>query len=288
MCGSLEDPLAKLGRAVTHFHALRALHGGGDRKRYAVTAERSSTGLEFGFRIGAIEPLDPSWPLLVGDAYHNLRTALDQLVYQLHVRQFKGSLPAGIERDSQFPVIIERKSSSSSATASRGICRLNQRDKRDIEILQPYLGMGKSYPPKRSRWVLRRTIHDVHLVDIIDKHRHIQPTVCVVQAVGQPQLDSSYGFKGEPCFDKELKSGDIVDIWRFDKEPPSDVIDSYEHRGVLTAVAIMVETRRIEVIPHLGGSIHAIGCVINRFADRFPDHMVNIDLSEVHHIDDVD
>jgi len=286
MDGSLDDPLFKLGRAVTHFHSLRALHGGVDRKRYAITAERSTTGLEFSFRIGEIEPLDPSWPLLVGDAYHNLRSALDQLVYQLHVRHFKGALPAVVEKESEFPV-LERISASSPAISRRGICRLSQRDKKEIDNLQPYHGMGVSYPPKKNIWGLRRAINDVHSIDIIDKHRHIHPITFAVQATGQPILDSSYGFKGKPCFDKQLKSGDIVDIWYFDREPPSGVIESYQRNGVFTTVEIMLENRRIEVIHHLGGSIHAIGSIINRFADRFPDHIATIDLSQVHRIDSI-
>ena len=287
MDSSLDDPLSKLGRAVTHYHALRALHGGVDRKRYAVTAERSSTGLEFSFRIGEIKPLDPSWPLLLGDAYHNLRTALDQLVYQLHLRHFKGVLPANAETQSEFPVIINPPSRIKPAISSPGICRLSQRDKKEIDLLQPYRGMGVSYPPKRNIWGLRWALKDVHLIDIIDKHRHLHPSTFAIQAVVRPTLDSSYGFKGEPGFDKELKPGGIVDIWRFDREPPSSVIESYERNGVRTAVVIMLETRRIEVIPHLGGSIHAIGSVINRFADRFPDHIANIDLSSVRRMDEI-
>ncbi len=287
MDGSLDDPLSKLGRAVTHYHALRALHGGVDHKRYAVTAERSSTGLEFSFRIGEIKPLDPSWPLLLGDAYHNLRTALDQLVYQLHVHHFKGVLPANVETRSEFPVMIKREPPDSSVISKRGICRLSQRDKKEIDLLQPYRGMGVSYPPKRNIWGLRSAVKDAHLIDIIDKHRHLHPSTFAIQAVVRPTLDSSYGFKGEPGFDKELQSGDIVDIWRFDREPPSSVIESYERNGVRTAVVMMLETRRIEVIPHLGGSIHAIGSVINRFADRFPDHVANIDLSLVRRMDEI-
>lgn len=56
-----------------------------------------SNGLEFPFHVSEIEPLDQAWLLLIGDAYHKLRTALDQLVYQLHVRHFRGTVPPSVE-----------------------------------------------------------------------------------------------------------------------------------------------------------------------------------------------
>lgn len=282
---SLDDPLSKIGRAVTHFMALRELHGGTDRRLRNVTAERLRDGLEFQFHVGDIEPLDPAWPLLVGDAYHNLRAALDQLVYQLHVRHYKGLVPPDAEEQSMFPVPRTTPTAKNPLGSRDPIRRLSQQDKNAIDFLQWYRGWGTSYPPKRGIWQLRRAIYDINRLDIIDKHRRIHVSLFATQTVYRPSFASSYGFDGEAQFGKELESGGIVDIWRFTREPPRHRIEEYERQGVATTVSISLDGDRLEVIPHLGGCIHATKRVMDRFASRFPPPTVVLDLSAIHRID---
>lgn len=285
MRASLDDPLSKLGRAVTHYLDLRELHGGTDRKFRTITAERVPNSFEFHFRVGEVEPIDPIWNLIVGDAYHNLRSALDQLVYQLHIRHFKGNIPVDAERDSMFPVARTKPQPLNPLTTRKSICRLSYRDKKAIEFLQWYRGWGTSYPPDRNIWQLRRAIYDIDRLDIIDKHRRIHVSTSCVQAVMHPRFESFHGFHGVPRFGQELRSGAVVDVWSFTKEPSTDWITGYEKSGVATAASILLEGRRLEVIPHIGGCILAVKAVIDRFANRFPAPTVDLDLSLVHRVD---
>jgi hypothetical protein len=73
-----------------------------------------------------------------------------------------------------------------------------------------------------------------------------------------------------------LHSGAIVDTWTFTKAPPTEQIKTPP--GVYTTVAVDPAGDRIEVLPHLGGSIHGVAMIISRFADRFPPS-TQLDLS---------
>ena len=70
MSGSLESPEAKVRRAVEHYRIIKGdFLGGLDRKLRPVTPERHREGLEYRFRIGNIEPVDPRFALVLGDGF---------------------------------------------------------------------------------------------------------------------------------------------------------------------------------------------------------------------------
>jgi hypothetical protein len=201
----LDGPLAKVGRAIDHYRTIKGeLHWGVDRKLRPVTIESDSDGLEYRFRVEEIEPLDPAWPLLLGDAYHNLRSAMDHLAFQLHVRHFRGKVPLAATKDSAFP--IWDTVPSSPIEQYRGIWRLGKPERRAIEWLQPYKGWDSSYPPSAQIGQLRRALADVNMLDIIDKHREIHLVNAVVQAVPQPVFAPEFGFQQKP----ERKHGHVL------------------------------------------------------------------------------
>ena len=69
MYGSLELPAAKLRRAVHHYRTLKDIHWGVDHRRRPVTRRQvDAEGLEYEFRVGDIEPLNPDVSLILGDA----------------------------------------------------------------------------------------------------------------------------------------------------------------------------------------------------------------------------
>ena len=105
--GGLDEPAAKLGRAIEHYRVIkRDFFAGYDRQARPATLERQRDGLEYRVRVGEIEPLPADLPLMLGDAYFNLRAALDYLVYQMHVRHFRGDqrIPLAVAERSAFPI----------------------------------------------------------------------------------------------------------------------------------------------------------------------------------------
>jgi len=271
--GSLDGPIAKVSRAADHYTTLkRDLHGGFDRKRRPVTVERYLDGLEYRFRIGEIEEPDPRWPLILGEAFYNLRSALDLLAYQLHVRHYKGSVPVGPPDDaageSAFP--ISTRVPTQPFGNRNDIRRLGPREKAAIEWLQPYKGWNKRNQ-KRLGGIgqLRQTLADVNRFNVIDKHRELLVVNMVPKAVFQPHFPAEFGFQQDPAFGVSLVSNAYVDTWTFTRPPPTDQMDM--HPGVLTAVGMEPDKGdRIEVLANVKGLIWGVAFVINRFARFFP------------------
>ena len=83
---SLDGPIAKLDRAKTHFQALNKSIGAFKRSKtqdFIVTHFDPDTG-EKALSLKILkEPKNPEWGLILGDMVHNLRSALDHLVWQL-------------------------------------------------------------------------------------------------------------------------------------------------------------------------------------------------------------
>lgn len=100
---SLDGPIAKLDRAKTHLHTLHKSVGAYKRTKsheFPVTKFDPETGEKvLSLRI-LKHPKNPEWGLILGDVIHNLRAALDHLVWQLVI--LNGEKP---RRQNAFPII---------------------------------------------------------------------------------------------------------------------------------------------------------------------------------------
>ena len=289
MSGTLEAPVAKLRRAIHHYRTLKALHGGGDNKGRPVICEPQVDGLTYKFRVGEIEPLSPEIPLVLGDAYHNLRSALDCLAFQLHERCFRGRIPPEVVSRSAFPIFTKepRYSFQHRDRSLRGQLRptsdwreikaLGNRERAAIEWLQPYKRWNPRWPhPKERVGQWRSGLADVHRFDIIDKHHQPHLVAAVLISVSQPRFPRPVpGFRQVPSFPPrnaplvELVSNAHVDTWTFRRPPPPEYMDM--HPGVSTGIGMEPDPGgKIDVLPNIGGSIWVVAQIIDRFRNRFP------------------
>lgn len=154
---SLEGPRAKLERAREHLDALgRELLPFSKSTTYPVRYGRDPQTNEHVWRI---DP--PSVPirvsLLAGDALHNLRSALDHLVWQLVLAN--GNTPT---KTNEFPIF-------------------DNPDKYDKEVETKLRGVSKD-----AQHVIRgvqpfsqedSVLFVLHELDIVDKHRHLNLVV---------------------------------------------------------------------------------------------------------------
>ena len=64
------------------------------------------------YRLYQVKKVPDDWALIVGDAIHNLRGALDHLAWQLAIKHFDGVEPTDINliKKIQFPVVMNRAS----------------------------------------------------------------------------------------------------------------------------------------------------------------------------------
>jgi hypothetical protein len=102
--------------------------------------------------------IDPNLPLIVGDCIHNLRSALDHLVFQLAILKGTGTEAAA---KTAFPIYLTAKSFKNFVD-SRVAPFIERNALTEIERLQPYARGNAG--EQDIIWVLSQ-------LDIIDKHR---------------------------------------------------------------------------------------------------------------------
>jgi hypothetical protein len=152
---------AKLARADEHLSALyQETDGWGDSDPFRIVRGSNADGSvhEFGLRFET-QPNVRRWSLLVGDALHNMRCALDHIVYAMAVQQ-TGQDPPPDESRLMFPICSDVDHWKRS---KRRIACLNEPTRTAIERVQPYnrIKHGQWFAPL---WWLAQ-LNDV------DKHR---------------------------------------------------------------------------------------------------------------------
>lgn len=264
--GSLEGPAAKLKRAELHYHYARdTLSGGKMFHERPVRTESDREGLEYRFYVGEIEPLDVSWPLVIGDCLFNLRAALDYLVYELHVREYKGKVPNAkpddAVHDSAWPVVVVQPSKRGLTKDDR-VRRLDTRERTTIEWLQPYHRRNDDLS------AVRQILPMIHDLNIIDKHRQLHVVRSFVAGVPVVHPPAKYGFQNDPKFGVTLKSNAHIDTWTFALRPPVEYVQAYAF--VIEAVTFESGGFNWKVLENMVGWIAAVRTVLGRFAGRFP------------------
>jgi hypothetical protein len=163
----------KWGRAAVHMQALEADLDtfGPDGHRNATFTARAKYHPKrhgFGVYIESIDPIPPTWGLLLGDIANNLRSALDQVAWALVC---KGSKPPGVLSDKgqkgvYFPICKDRDEFNGClAVKLPGVGRA---EIAKVRLCQPYKG-------RPARW---RRFHPLTLlakINASDKHRTVQP-----------------------------------------------------------------------------------------------------------------
>jgi hypothetical protein len=85
--------------------------------------------------------------------------------------------------------------------------------------------------------------------------------------------------KASPAFGVPIESGSRVITIEFERRPLEE--DVSRKRKFPSAVLFEAGGHRIDLMPHLGGSIHAVSEIIDRFSHLFPAPAVQPDLSRV-------
>jgi hypothetical protein len=258
MAGSLEGPLAKVARAERQLGALEqevnaVWH---PYKTWPVRTEVDRSGLEYRFYLGELPDIAPEWALWVGEIIFDLRSALDHLAYQLHVRRFKGRIPEEVERASQFPIYDTPAKWESNL---RRIERLSRRDQTALRHLQPDKTQDDRWQYVRPRlWVLS-TIHN------IDKHRRLHVVSRSQGAAVVPGFHPDTGFKQRPTWGS-VKSHAHIDTWTFTKLPA----EMQDHSGAYLQIVLEYGDRGDGLLPLLQALVDTVRSVLGRFSDRFP------------------
>jgi hypothetical protein len=154
------DPLlgvrVKLKRAKEHLTDLQAkVRAFLDRGPYRVIRDEKTEPGQHLFRVQIRESVPAEWGAIVGDAIHNMRSALDLLACEMVVAN--GATP---DRTTQFPF-----AATQAKFAAKGMPEIqaaSQKARRLVARLKPYNGGNDA-------------LWRIHELDIRDKHRLLVP-----------------------------------------------------------------------------------------------------------------
>ena len=147
---------------------------------------RTGTSFYVGFHFVESTPTPHEWGAVIGDCLHNMRSALDHLVYAL-------AGPAASSVRTEFPIFIDRdKFRSSEPRVLRGVAEAALTI---IKWVQPY------------RWGLRASAHPLwvlHELNNIDKHRLLHVTGA---AMFDPDMELFHVQNATHRFTEVVRSG---------------------------------------------------------------------------------
>jgi len=191
----LRSPFLKVERAKHHISDLRA-------KRAAFIGSNTYTGTprfnpatnRTQFVLRDVPAIDPEIPLLLGDAAHNLRTALDHLAYEL-ARSVRVSDPKDY-----FP--ISRDEDVYKVESPRKTRGLPKEAKDFIDGIGPYGGHDD-------------LLWGLHELDIIDKHHLLLAITARSNRVASPVMSTISDVNLRiyihcSAFSSALKTGEVI------------------------------------------------------------------------------
>lgn len=212
----------KLYRAYEHHATLRDESPtiiNGNRVRHYTVAQAHPDGRGYNFYLPPVQPLDADrWSLVLGDFLFNLRSALDQLVYQLHVLKYGGgTLPNEVEKLSAFPIRskapLDSKRNPLTTDKWGTIKQLPEPQRAMVERFQPYIRRNDSLVSRRGALLMLDTLNNV------DKHRRLHVVRHVVSDSTAPVFPKHFGFTAKPRLSTAVEGGAQVDAWRFTYMP---------------------------------------------------------------------
>jgi hypothetical protein len=161
---------AKLKWAKRHINQLRAEiteAGKGDPKRISLRRQYEPDQRAVVYRIDRFIEVRDYWGLMVGDALHNLRGALDHLAWQLALRHFNGVAPTDMKiiRHIQFPIVSDKNNWPTHVHRKH----MDAADADKLAGFQPF-NLG---PISRASGQFIHPTESIALVNDIDKHRLI-------------------------------------------------------------------------------------------------------------------
>jgi len=250
---TLDGPVAKVRRANFHYTEVVEAWDKLARSYYtrpdAYTVEIRDNGCKHVYRAGPHFPsIDPDWGLVLGDAIHNLRSALDHLAWQLVIAN--GGTPHDGMGGTQFPVVEKPKQIAISGGIDAQALQI-------IDDVQPYHGTSDG-----------QNLLLLNKLDIMDKHHFAIVTAMVAGNWGRvvdPRFPTIIE-KGRPNPTVGVKAGDEA-AW-FVYATPLNNPDP--NLNLLPDVSFVEGPLAGESFLEIGELLRWVQALFRRFARFFP------------------
>ena len=251
----LDGPRLKVVRAREHLQEIHFQQGRFfESNPYSVTDEFDAKAGKHVFRIHVHrDPPKHRLAALVGDCVHNLRSALDHLVWRLS-EDFGGSNDA--DTMTQFPIF--RTEVGYDTRGINQIVRVGPGAAAIIRLLQPF---HFDPPILHPLWMIRE-------LDNGDKHRELAVTAVAAKGYAQ-RIHPPKGTQGTyrlRIIIEDIKDGEIIaELVLSPPDPQVGVETRWEFQIALTAPTVPYTDPRIFVMPFLDQLARRVSGVINCF-----------------------
>jgi len=264
LCGhtvipSLDGCEGKLRWAKRHLKALDdqiALAAG--LHKHVITVENDPGTSEYVFKVTGLHPSDADWGYLAGDCIHNLRSALDHLVFQLAILALGRDLTDDEARSCMFPIHANADSFKSAAKGRTKLLRSGEQTR--IEELQPFNASDTSIWPPRPGYLpgvpapVPSLLGRLEALDVIDKHRLVHATWRAAEWFNAEQ--PPIALIGSTTFAGALEDNAEVGRWHYSlprPELPADMdMDRYFPIGVALGEP-----------PYMSGAVELLGLLVS-------------------------
>lgn len=165
MADPFEEIWWKIGRADVHYKALSEALGPYMVSNFYRTSFQTDRRNRHKLVVTEVDPVPKEVSLLIGDTAHNLRSALDHLIWL-----FARPTTERQEKRVQFPIADHRKDFRSQGYMMPGVSR---KVRTLVERLQPY---------HRRKWPDTAVLGYIREIDNWDKHRALTTTTTYVES----------------------------------------------------------------------------------------------------------
>jgi hypothetical protein len=171
---------AKFRRAAVHIAELKGLVREFERDDpWSVEPVAGDGPNEVGFRLRVHRPIPADLITVVGDAVHNLRSALDSVAYELAVRHVGGPLQASQETQAMFPIKKTGLDFDEFFKNPQRDVMYGQQERLALRCAQPFAmaeemtahGIDPGSTPEQD--LMLNELYRLHTVSNIDKHRRL-------------------------------------------------------------------------------------------------------------------
>lgn len=136
----------------------------------AVAIVKSREGADTVLRLRQTSPPPPRLPLMIGEAIHQLRAALDNLIVLLADRSTGSRIDTATAKSLQFPIASSR---GEFVRASKRLACINDDYVSRIEQVQPYHLMDYAFGQAAQVTIDREPLSELRELSNHDKHRRI-------------------------------------------------------------------------------------------------------------------
>jgi|GEM_PF-1937862 len=208
-----KEHLGVLDKQITHFQGLH---------KHTIFVEDDPRTSEYVFKVRGLQPSDPDWTYIAGDCIHNLRSALDHLVYQLAIVNLGRDLTNEDARSCMFPIYSDPNTFLTSGY--RRIKLLRPSEQARITQLQPFNASDPSIWPTMPGYLpgtphyIPTLLGQLESLEVIDKHRSTHATWRAAQwfDAKPPPIK----LLGSTIFAGALENGAEVGRWHYSLPRP--------------------------------------------------------------------